>query len=84
MSDKFHHFMFCYTWYANSQNGSGYQILHNDQKLIVNKDIKDANSFIQDEIQKKFQHDKNAIQVIITNIIHLNYCTKDEFWGDGS
>lgn len=81
MSDeKLHHIMFCYTWRANSESGSGHQILQNETKELTMNDINEAVSFIKDGIESKMNHSKTSIQIIITNIIHLNYCRTSDFY----
>lgn len=81
-NDKRYFFMFCYTWCANNQSGDGYEILNNDVESLVLKDITDAKDIIKNSIQEKMHHNKESISVIITNIIKLNYCTHDDFYGN--
>ena len=81
---KLHHIMFCYDWRANGEGGNGHKILQNEKKELTMKDIDEAIDFIKVSIEDKMNHSKKSIQVIITNIIHLNCCTMDEFYNNKS
>ena len=80
--EKVQHIMFCYTWRANGESGNGSNILQNKTKELTMKDINEAVEFIQIFIEKRMSHSKKSIQVIMTNIIHLNYCSYDDFYNN--
>ena len=82
MENKLHHFMFCYVWRANGEKGEGHSILQNDSKDLTMKDIDEAVSFIKVFISKRMHHDKDSIQVIFTNVIHLAYLENSEFYNN--
>ena len=77
---KFHVFMFCYSWLANGQCGTGHKTLFNENKELRNSDLNDAVSFIQEQVQKNNNHNKESVSIVFSNIIHLNYCTQAEFY----
>lgn len=77
---KYHVFMFCYSWFANGQRGIGYKTLFNENKELRNSDLNDAISFIQEQVQKNNNHDKESVSIVFSNIIHINYCTQTEFY----
>lgn len=83
MENKLHHFMFCYTWRANGEKGNGSNILQNKYKHLTMKDMDEAAEFIKLFVCKKMNHDKESIQVVFTNIIHLAYCANSEFYNNG-
>lgn len=82
MENKLHHFMFCYVWRANGEKGEGHNILQNDSKNLTMKDIDEAVSFIKVFISKRMHHDKDSIQVIFTNVIHLAHLKNSEFYNN--
>ncbi|MEG1232399.1 MAG: hypothetical protein RSE18_01085 [Acinetobacter sp.] len=77
---KYHVFMFCYSWFANGQHGLGHKTLFNENKELRNSDLNDAISFIQEQVQKNNNHNKESVSIVFSNIIHLNYCTQAEFY----
>ena len=80
--DKKFHFMFCYVWHANKNQGNGYRVLQNNEENLTLKDINEAADFIKESVSKQMSHDRDAIKVIFTNIIKLNHCTNAEFYGE--
>lgn len=82
METKYHFFMFCYTWRANGEQGNGSNVLLNNARFINDSDLSDASKYIKEFIGKRMNHNEDAIQVIFTNIIHLNHCTKKEYYGN--
>lgn len=56
------------------------KILQSETKELTMNDIDEAVSFIKDGIESKMNHSKTSIQIIITNIIHLNYCRTSDFY----
>ena len=82
MEEKIHHIMFCYIWRGKEHKGDGHKILQNKTKELTLKDVNDATDFIKSDICSKFKYNKSEIQVTMANIIHLNYCSSNEFYGE--
>lgn len=81
MEEKIHHIMFCYIWHGGQHKGDGHKILQNKTKELTLKDINEAADFIKSDVCSKFEYAESKIQVVMTNIIHLNYCSANEFYG---
>lgn len=78
--EKNHHIMFCYTWRANNEKGNGSNIFQNETRELTMNDIDEAVDFIKCFVEKTMNHNKESVQIIFTNIIHLNHCSMDEFY----
>lgn len=78
--EKYHVFMFCYSWSANGQHGVGHKTLFSKSREIKNSDLNDAISMIQEQVQRNNNHNKDSISIVFSNIIHINYCTQAEFY----
>ena len=75
-----HWFLVSYHWSANRQSGHGHKTLCGTAKNNRMKDINIALDSIKDTVQKELNHNKEAISVVILNIVYLDNCSREDFY----